>query len=152
MIRRLSAALAVAAAMAGCGGPGAEESFIKDHLRPIQLLVEQEKAQLSAQLQVVRLGRERDAATIGSLVDQLERSVNTMGHLSAPASLESLFHRYVIAHRHLVAALRRFGRLLAGHSESALNREADSAQRAAGEIARARDALDERISAALKAS
>jgi hypothetical protein len=152
MTRRLIAGLAVAAAMAGCGGPGPEESFTKQKLRPVQQRIEQEKAELSAQLQVVRLGRGRDAATIGALVDRLERSVNAMGNLSAPSSLESLFHRYVIAHRHLIAALRRFGRLLAGHSESALNREAGNAQQAAGEIARARDALDARISAALKAS
>jgi ribosomal protein L16 Arg81 hydroxylase len=152
MTRRALAGLAVVAAMvaAGCGGPSAEEQFSKDKLRPAQQRIEQQKSQLSAQLQVVHLGRKRDAQVIGDMVERLRAAVNALARLKPPASLDQRFHKYVVAHRHLVAALQRFARLLAGTDESALNREADKAQNAAGEVARARDALDEKILAAMR--
>jgi hypothetical protein len=148
MSRRALAALVAVAAMAGCGGPSAEETFATKRLQPVQQRIERQKAELSAQLRVVRLGRERDARATGAMVERLRALVNELARLEPPASLEALLHRYVIAHRHLVAALQRYAGLLAGHSKSALNREADSVQSAAGEVARARDALDERIVAA----
>ena len=54
----------------------------------------------------------------------------------------SAFDRYKLAHAHLVGALRRFATALGGHSQQRLNQAGADAQAAAGEIARARDALD----------
>jgi hypothetical protein len=149
MNRALAAVLAATAAvtLASCG-PSEEETFRKEKLRPAQQQIERQKSQISAQLQVVRLGRKRDADAVGKLVDQMGAMVSAMGRLKAPESLTDTFHRYVIAHRHLVASLQRFARLLGGRSQSALNREAGKAQSAAGEVARARDALDAKLIAA----
>lgn len=146
MTLRRSLALGAAAvvALSGCG-TSEEESFRKNDLRPAQARIERDKSQISAQLQVVRLGNKHDADVVGTLVNRLRVSVDAMARISAPSALASTFHRYVIAHRHLVASLQRFARLLAGHSQSALNREAAKAQSAAGEVARARDALDEKL-------
>jgi hypothetical protein len=138
----LGAALAAAVALAGCG-PSDEEVFRKEKLRPAQARIETSKSQISAQLQVVRLGRKRDARAVGQLVDGLGRNVNALAALKPPDSLKDAFRRYVIAHRHLVDSLRRFATLLGRTSQSKLNREASVAQSAAGEIARARDALDD---------
>jgi hypothetical protein len=134
----------LAAGLAGCG-PSAEETFRKEHLRPVQLRIDAAKSQLSTELQTARLGRKRDARAMGALVSTLAARVRELAALKPPGSLRDLFRRYVLAHRHLVAALRRFATLLGGHDERALNGEADAAQAAAGEIARARDALDAKL-------
>ena len=145
MRARWPVAAALAAVMlAGCGGPSAEEEFRAD-LRPLQERIERDKAQISSQLQVARLGRADDAELVGALVERLRTDVNELGRLEAPESLGGLFREYVVAHRHLIASLERFGRLLAGDSEDALAEEADKTQSASGEVARSRAALDERL-------
>lgn len=150
MTPRIAAALAAAALTLGACGTSEEETFRKDKLRPAQAQLERQKSQISAQLQFARLGRTSDADAVAMLVEQLRKMVDAMGRLSTPESLEETFHTYVVAHRHLVASLQRFARLLAGHSKSALNAEAAKAQSAAGEVARARDALDAKLIAAQK--
>lgn len=129
-----------AVGLAGCG-PSAEERFRDKQLAPVQRLVEQDKAQISGRLNVARMGHKADAKAVATLVAQLDRGVARMASLSPPASVAPAFHRYVVANRSLVASLRRFAVRLGGHSRAKLDQQASAAQQAAGDIARARDAL-----------
>jgi hypothetical protein len=138
------AATLTALALAACGTDEIVQ-FHKDELRPAQARIEQAKSQISAQLQVVRLGRKRDSEAVAQLVSALNKDVGALAALKPPEALNDTFRRYVVAHRHLVGALRHFAELLAHHSKSALNHEATVAQSAAGEVARARDALDAKL-------
>lgn len=142
-MRRLTPALVAAAAavaLTGCG-PSAEVRFRDKQLAPVQQRIEHDKAQLSGRLNVARMGHKADARAVAALVAQLDHGVAQMARLSPPASIAPAFRRYVGANRSLVVALRRFAVRLGGHSETRLNEQADAAQKAAGEIARARDAL-----------
>jgi hypothetical protein len=125
---------------AGCG-PSEEATFRKDKLRPAQQRIERDKSQIAAQLRVVRLGRARDAKIVGQQVEALAASVAAMEALKAPGSVKSQVAHFGVAHNHLVASLRRFAAALGHRSKSRLNSEAAKAQSAAGEVARARNAL-----------
>jgi hypothetical protein len=146
-------AILLVAAVAGCGsnadtateaGANSEKTF-RHELRAVQIRIESAKSNVSSQLQVARLGRRRDASEVSALVDALSEGVDQLAALKPPDSLRAPLRRYVTAYRHLVESLRRFARLLAGHDRRALEREGQVAQTAAGEIARARDALDAKL-------
>lgn len=128
--------------VAGCGGPSAEARFRTEHLVPAQQRIEAQKSRLATDLQVVHLGRQRDARVISHEVNALAAAVRKMDILEPPKSVASAFQRYKVANAHLVKALHTFAVALGGHSNAALNRAGAEAQAAAGEIARARDALD----------
>ena len=141
-LRLLAAAASTALALAATGcGPSAEVRFRDRQLGPVQRRIEQDKAQISGQLQVARLGHGRDARAVGQLVGVLGRSVEQLAALKAPGSVAPAFRRYVAANRRLVVSLQRFAVRLGGHSRTTLDRQAAAAQAAAGEIARARDTL-----------
>jgi hypothetical protein len=137
----VAAVVAVAAALAGCG-TNPVVSFRDGDFHQLQLRIDQQKSQISGQLQVVRLGHKRDARAVGALVDQLSGTVSAMAALKAPSSIQKNFRRYVHAQRRLVVALRRFAVLLGHRSRHALDRQATVVQSAAGAIVRTRDALD----------
>ena len=128
--------------VAGCGGPSAEARFRTEHLVPAQQRIEAQKSRLSTDLQVVHLGRKRDAGVIGHEVNALAGAVRKMDLLEPPKSVVAAFQRYKVANAHLVKALHTFAAALGGHSNAQLNRAGAAAQAAAGEIARTRDALD----------
>lgn len=146
--RGLALGLAILVLTATGCGTSEEARFRTESLRPVVERIEKDKAQLSAQLQVARLGSGPDSRVIGELVSRLSGSVDLLAGLPAPESLTGEFSAYVKAHRRLVRELRQFAELLGGDSEKALNRQATAAQSAAGEIARARNALDAKLVAA----
>jgi hypothetical protein len=135
-----AAALAALSAI-GCGGPSEEEKFRKDKLRPAQQQIERAKSQVAAQLRVVHLGRKRDAELIGRQVDALSVAIDRMRALKPPESVASEFVAFGGANARLVGTLRGFARALGGRSKARLDRAAARAQAAAGEVARARNAL-----------
>ncbi|MFL5894635.1 MAG: hypothetical protein ACJ76Z_05915 [Thermoleophilaceae bacterium] len=143
---RAAAALALSASLAlSACGQSAEQRFRTHELRPLRTQLEQRRQQFAALVGAAHPGRRRDARALTHAVDALATVSGRIAALRPPGSVRLDFERYASANRRLVSVLREFAIGVAERDRTRMSSASAGATRAAGEVRRAEDALDQAL-------
>ena len=139
------AAVALAAALAGCGGPGELETFRTERLRPVQARVEEDRAVVARIVESVQLGNERDARQLGQAVDRLAARADEVRGLRPPTEAAPEVEGYAAAIEELARQLRAYADAVAASDVDGAARASARSRAAVDRLVRRRQELDRAV-------
>jgi hypothetical protein len=136
--RRPAAGLLVLLSLVSAGCGDELEEFRNDELTPLERKAAEQRRDLAAVLQRVRIGNRRHAAAVRERIAALEATYDELAGLDPPDDYSDTYARYVRANERFVAEVRRFAAAVAAGSEA---RAADASARGREAIGTAEEAI-----------
>jgi hypothetical protein len=116
--------------LAGCGDE--LEEFRNEDLTPLEREAAEQREDLSAVLQRIRIGNRRHARALRETIAPLEATFDELDELDPPDDYAESYDRFTSANARFVAELRRFADAVAAGSERRAERASTDAREAIG--------------------